>query len=107
MMPQKFLSKVNGLLDENSGEANFGIAELCRELDISRTQLHRKIKAATGQSASHFIRSFRLGKAKELLETTNESVSKVAKQVGFRTPTYFATAFMKEFGCQPSSLRRE
>ena len=73
---------------------------------MSRAQLHRKLKALTNKSATIFIRSIRLQKAKELLETTNMSVKEIAYDVGFSSPAYFSTSFLEEFNVNPSETRK-
>ena len=66
-----FLNQVNQTLEAHLSDENFGIAELCEILKISRAQLHRKLKKLTGQSTSHYISSLRLDSARGLLENTN------------------------------------
>ncbi len=61
----------------------------------------------TGKPATLLIRSMRLEKAKELLETTHKNVSEVCFEVGFNNPGYFSKVFKKEFGVSPSSLQRQ
>ncbi|MBK9013648.1 MAG: helix-turn-helix transcriptional regulator [Saprospiraceae bacterium] len=75
-------------------------------LTMSRAQLHRKLTALTGMSATHFIRLVRLRRAKELLLTTNLSISEIAYEVGFRDPNYFSRTFTEEFGTPPSETRK-
>lgn len=105
IMCYSFLSDINKILEEHFKDNHFGITALCRELGISRVHLHRKIKKASGLSTSHFIRSFRLRKAKELLNKTELSVSEVARQVGFKSSTYFSTAYLVEFGYSPRETK--
>ena len=73
---------------------------------MSRSQLFRKIKALTGQSPSVFIRAIRLERGKELLQTTEMSISEIAYEVGFSTPAYFSDAFLEAFGMRPSQVRK-
>ncbi|MBK8195893.1 MAG: helix-turn-helix domain-containing protein [Lewinellaceae bacterium] len=55
---------------DHLAEEDYSIVHLCRDLGLGRTQLHNKIKALTGQSTSEFVRTVRLNKARELLQTT-------------------------------------
>ncbi|MBK8192231.1 MAG: helix-turn-helix transcriptional regulator [Lewinellaceae bacterium] len=73
---------------------------------MSRTQLHRKLTALTGKSATHYIRSMRLQKARQLLLTTDMTVSEVAFEVGFRHLQHFSNSFAEAFGQPPSSLKK-
>lgn len=101
-----FLSKVQRVVEQNISDEHFGISQLHYALRISRTQLHRKLKAVTGKSASHVIRSIRMSKAKELLETTDLNVSEVSYAVGFSNRSYFTQVFTLEFGHPPSYFKR-
>ncbi|MCP3928588.1 MAG: response regulator, partial [Bacteroidetes bacterium] len=101
-----FMKKLHGILDANLDDENFGIKALSQTLYISRMQLHRKLKALTGKSTSHYLRSFRLQKAKDFLLTSNKSITEIAYDVGFKTPNYFSTSFLKEFGQSPREFRQ-
>lgn len=92
-------------LERHYQEEEFGIKALCSMMSVSRTQLHRKLAALTGQPTSHFIRSFRLEKARELLQSSRMGVTEVAYAVGFKDPYYFSRAFAREFGLSPSEAR--
>ncbi|MCB9337332.1 MAG: helix-turn-helix transcriptional regulator [Lewinellaceae bacterium] len=49
------------------------------------------------------MRSIRLQHAKKLLATSDLTVSEIAYEVGFTSPSYFSTAFLEEFGVAPSA----
>ena len=102
----EFLKKIRENLEANLDQEDYGIVHICRAIGMSRTQLHRKIKALTGQSTSYYLKKIRLHKAKELLETTDMNVSEVAFEVGFRYAQNFSTAYMEEFGIQPSKTSK-
>ncbi len=101
-----FLKKAQAAVEKHFADDDFDIHRLCRALTMSRAQLHRKLTALTGMSATHFIRSIRLQRAKELLQTTNLTVSEIAYEVGFRDPNYFSRTFTEEFGISPSETRK-
>jgi len=68
--------------------------------------MYSKIKAITGKSTSIFIRSIRLQYAKELLATTDKTVSEVAYESGFNDPSWFSRAFKNEFDFSPSDASK-
>lgn len=103
---EQFLRQLTKILDENLENEHFGIPHLCKQLMVSRTQLHRKVKTASGLSTSLFVRQFRLKKAKSLLENSDLQVSEVAYRVGFKNPEYFSRKFSEVFGLPPSSFTR-
>jgi signal transduction histidine kinase/AraC-like DNA-binding protein len=102
----EFIVALKQAVLDNIDDENYGIPEICRDMALSRSQLHRKLKALTDKSTSHFIRSIRLQKAKELLMTTDLNVSEVAYEVGFRNPRYFSTTFSEEFGVTPNEVKK-
>lgn len=101
-----FLQKVLGIVEDQMVNEEFGMPQLCKALNMSRTNLFRKLKALTGQSATDFIRHLRLEKAKVLLETTDMSVTEASYAVGFGSPNYFSRAFQEMFGITPKSVRK-
>ena len=102
----KFMEKVVSLLEKNYKNDRYGILNLYSDMGISRVQLHRKLTALTGQSASNFIRNFRLQKAKKLLLETNKNVSDIAFDTGFTDANYFTRIFTEENGMAPTELRK-
>lgn len=101
----EFIIRFRDAINNNLEDENFGIPEICREVGLSRTQVHHKIKALTGRSTSHYIRSIRLHKAKELLKTSTMNISEIAYEVGFRDPKYFSRTYREEFGQNPKEER--
>ena len=101
-----FMKKVKAIIEVNYADENFSLPQLCREIGMSRTQLFRKMKAVANTAASDLIRSYRLNKAKALLESGDVSVAEVTYQVGFKDPSYFSKLFHEEFGVQPSAVTK-
>ncbi|MDX1913728.1 MAG: ATP-binding protein [Saprospiraceae bacterium] len=101
-----FLQKMREVVERHLSEVDFEMPQLERAMGMSRSQIFRKVKALTGRSPSMFIRSVRLYRAKELLRDPKLSISEVAYEVGFSTPAYFSTAFLEEFGKNPTEFRQ-
>jgi signal transduction histidine kinase/DNA-binding response OmpR family regulator/sugar lactone lactonase YvrE len=99
---QEFLNKFLELIGSNLDKTNFGTEQLANELFVSRTQLHRKILAITGQAPGEFIRIIKLKRAAKLLLDGKLSVTQVAYEIGFSSPAQFTRAFVKQFNCVPS-----
>lgn len=104
-MDEAFIKKLTDLLEINLGNEHFGVHQLADKVGLSRSQLHRKLKAITGKSASRFIRQYRLRKAKEMLTDNVATVSEIAYRVGFSSPTYFNTCFRIYYGYSPGRLK--
>ncbi len=105
-MDELFLKNANSILEKRFADETFSIEELYHDLGISRVQLHRKLMALTGQSASHFIRNYRLEKAKELLLNTSKSVAEIAFETGFSDANYFSRVVAQAFGLPPTDMRK-
>ena len=101
---EKFLNKVFEISEKHLPEEEFSIEEFSNEAGMSRSQLHRKIKALTGKSPSLYLRSVRLTKAKKMIEEKAGNISEIAYTVGFSSPIYFSRCFKDEFGYPPSDL---
>ncbi len=102
---KNFLNKVMEAIEANMHEEDFGVEQLAREAAMSRSQLHRKLVALTGQPPSEVLRNTRLLRAKELLTKKAASPSEVAYKVGFNSHTYFSKCFKDEFGMSPSDVK--
>ncbi|WP_340113191.1 helix-turn-helix domain-containing protein [Maribellus mangrovi] len=100
-----FIARLTSVIEANLGDENFGVNELAEKIGLNRSQVHRRLKKATNKSVSQFIREMRLGKAKELLEKGNLTVSEIAYNVGFGSPSYFIRSFHDYFGYPPGEAK--
>jgi signal transduction histidine kinase/ligand-binding sensor domain-containing protein/AraC-like DNA-binding protein len=104
---QAFVKKVREIIEANLDDSLYAVPALCKELLMSRTQLHRKLTSLTGRSANRFIRLVRLAKAKEMLAENELAITEIAYQTGFSTPGYFSKVFKKETGLSPREYREQ
>ena len=102
---QKFLTQALEILEEYKSDSEFNSASLQQELGVSRTLLHVKLKALTGQSTTEFIRTYRLKYAANLLLQDFGNIAEVAYECGFNDQGYFAKSFRKHFGVAPSEYK--
>jgi signal transduction histidine kinase/ligand-binding sensor domain-containing protein/DNA-binding NarL/FixJ family response regulator len=101
-LEQQFLQKARKIVEENLSDPGFGVTEFSQAMNLSRVQLHRKLKGLINQPASIFIRTIRLMKAEEMLAAKSGNVSQVAYEVGFNNLSWFAECFRQQFGVLPS-----
>lgn len=99
-----FLQKLHDFIDEYIDDPDFGVPHLARKMNLSQSQLYRKIKALTDKSTASYIRSFRLYRSQAFLLEKNLSISEIAYAVGFSSLQYFSDAFLEEFGLRPSEF---
>ncbi len=96
------LAHFNSFIHSHLDDPQLGIEQMGRELGYSRAQLHRKIKALTGESPSRLLRNARLQRARELLQNSSKSVSEIGYEVGFTSPSYFTKSYKEFYGSLPS-----
>ncbi len=101
---EKFIEKVMKFIEDNLGESTLSVEELGKEIGMSRVTLYRKIKALTNQTTIEIIRSVRLKRAAQFLETGHYNVSEVAYMVGFTDLDYFRKCFKEQFNKTPKAF---
>jgi len=106
-MEENFLFKLREIVIQNLADESFGVKELSREIGLSRSQIHRKLKALTGKSVSQFIRETRLEEARKLLEAGTGTAAEISYRVGFNTPSYFNKCFHNYFGITPGEIKKK
>ncbi len=98
-----FLTRIHQVIDEHLDDSLFGVEELVRLLDMSRTSLHRKIKAVTNGSTTELVRNYRLKKAAALLRQGHTSTA-TAYLCGFGSPAYFTKCFRELYQLTPGEF---
>ena len=101
-MDEELLKKAVAIVERHMDDVEFSTDDFAREIYMSRSNLHLKLKAITGESAIDFIRKIRFKKATELLKSGRYTVTEVSSMVGFNSSSYFATCFKKYIGCLPT-----
>jgi len=101
-----FMQKINTVIKVNLENETFDSNALCKAMSMSRTQLFRRLKSLIRQAPANYIKTIRLQKAKEMLETADLTVSEIAYKTGFQTVSHFTKIFKKQYGVPPSLFRR-
>ncbi|MEP6614259.1 MAG: two-component regulator propeller domain-containing protein, partial [Mucilaginibacter sp.] len=102
-----FIKKVLLLIDTNISNPNFSVEELSSEVFVSRYTLYKKILAMTGKTPNELVRSMRLKRAAQLLETGHLTISQICHKVGFKSQKYFVKTFKAEYNTIPSRYTSE
>ncbi len=100
-----FIEMVNKAIQDNLDDSSFGVEELAAEVNLSTSQLYRKLKLLTGQIPNAYLRNYRLQAAADLLAgNPGISVKSVMYEVGIESASHFSHAFKKKFGYSPSEF---
>jgi len=102
-----FLKRAAQIVDARITDPGFTVEEFSILMGLSRSQLFRRIKSATGASVCVFIRGRRLNYAVRLLEEGELPIARVANKAGFSSETYFRKCFKEKFGKTPSEYVNE
>ncbi|WP_195576781.1 helix-turn-helix transcriptional regulator [Paenibacillus sp. 1001270B_150601_E10] len=80
-------------------------AELGEHLNFHPVYIARCMKKQFGSSPLEYLHRYRVHQAKLLLLHTNDSIARIAEEVGFQQASYFSTIFTKYEGLSPRSFR--
>lgn len=105
-MDEVFLNRVKNIIETHIQDQEFNVDLLGKEVGKSRSQLHKKLVSLTGLSASRFIRSYKLQRAKELLQMNVGNISEIYLMVGFSSLAYFGQVYTEQFGYPPSKEKK-
>ncbi|MBN2348000.1 MAG: tetratricopeptide repeat protein [Bacteroidales bacterium] len=101
-----FLEKLKSNVETNLENEQLGVDDLAGLLNMSRSQLHRKVKALTNLAPNEFIRNYRLVRSMELIKKNAGTTAEIAFNVGFSSPSYFTRCFREHFGFPPTELSK-
>ena len=101
-----FITRFKEVIESRLEDSNVSVEDLAADMNLSRVQLYRKVKAVSGASPVELLRTARLNRAYQLLLTSDKSVSEVAYAVGFTAPSYFTKCFKEEYGMVPGDVRK-
>ena len=96
----EFVAKIQEVIADQLADENFSIDTLAEQMNMSRSNFYRKIKALSGMSPNDYLKALRMNKAAELIRGGTR-ISEVAAQVGFTSSSYFAKWFKVQYGVLP------
>jgi len=103
---REFLEKVARIVEERISDHTLTVEDLAASVHMSRSQLHRKLRALLGRTPGALIRGMRLQRAADLVTAGDLQLGQVAYAVGFSDQAHFTRSFKKHFGCTPSAYRQ-
>jgi len=100
-----FYAVVDNYFSDNSNLTLPTVEKLANELNVSSSYLSDMLRSITGQNTQQHIHNKLIEKAKEILITTNLSVSEIAYQLGFEYPQSFSKLFKSKTNFTPIKYR--
>ncbi len=102
---ERFLKLALEVIEKNIGDCNFDVNSFYPEMNMSRMQLFRKLKALVNQTPGELIRNMRLQRAAQLLKQNFGNIAEITYEVGFNNLSYFAKCFREKYGVLPSEFK--
>lgn len=99
-----FVNSCVSFITKHLNDENYSISDLASDMAVSRSQLHRKLIALTGLSASNFFNMVRIEFSKDLLRKKELTITEIAYQCGFNSQSYFTKTFTEYTGESPSKF---
>lgn len=100
---KQFLANFTHELEKNIENPDFRVETIAKNLAVSERQLYRKLKGLMNVTPADFLRSYRLTRAYELIES-GTPVSHIAFSVGFSSHSYFSRCFKAKYGKTPTEF---
>ena len=101
----EFYTRLLDIIKRDMHDSELNVDTLAAKMGLGRSQFYRKIKALTNHSPVELLRKLRLKRSRELLLTTEKTISEVAYEVGFTSPAYFTRCYREAFGETPTEMR--
>jgi AraC-like DNA-binding protein len=101
-----FLKKLQEAVAAHLSYPGLDVDQLCSIMNMSRRNLYRKIKRASGLTPLELINDLRLKRAAELLESGDKRMYEIADEIGFKSRIVFTRNFTREFGMSPTEYSK-
>ena len=86
---------------------DWSLDKMAKLTGFSVSQFVFQYKKYYKESPINDLINYRLSKAQFMLESGNDSISKIAMDCGFSTPYYFSRIFKKRLGVSPKEYRKK
>lgn len=96
-----FMENVVRIIEERIMDPQLSVEELSKNLAMSRSSLHKKLKSLSGHVPNELIKLVKLKHAARLLRQGGQSMAEIAYLSGFNSPSYFSRCFLQQFQVSP------
>lgn len=98
------VQKVQRMMRDSPSERR-SLGEYAESVNLSVWRLCRIFRAQTGMSPIEYLRSLKMERARQLLQTSFLSVRDIARQVGLGDASHFVRDFKNTYGVTPAQYR--
>ncbi len=99
---ENFITHLMEFIEKEAKNPYLKVEDFYTNLGLSKSKMYRKMILLTGKSPNSFLLEYRLKQSLSLLQNQNCSISEVAFDSGFNSPSYFTKCFRKKYGAMPT-----
>ncbi|CAN7622658.1 AraC family transcriptional regulator [Paenibacillus sp. LjRoot153] len=96
---------IKEMIEEQYKDLNLSMQSIASAMKLSSAHVSKQFRLHESVSISEYINDVRLGKALQLLETKDYSITRIMEMVGYNNESYFFKLFKKKFGITPKEYR--
>jgi AraC-like DNA-binding protein len=100
----EFVQQLENYVEQHLQE-HLTLESVARHMYMSQSQLVRRVRKEAGKTFVEFLTMYRIKEAKTLLRESEWTAQTISQFVGFKSPDYFYTFFLRHVGCTPSEFR--
>ena len=104
---EQFIIRLNNIIETQLDNCDLDVKFITETLGIGRASLYAKMKTLLGVGVNDYINRYRIGRAAELLVTTDHTIQEIASMCGFSNQRYFSTVFKQAKGVAPTHYREQ
>ena len=101
------LERAKACIETHLSDPELSLSLVSQELALTPTYFSAFFIREMGMGFNEYVTGLRMEKAKKLLDETNEKISRIAQDCGFRSASYFIVVFRKQMGISPSEYRNK
>jgi len=107
--PSEYSAPITKVIDwlRQHLEENVSVSGLAEVAGLSTSYFRRWFHREVGSSPSDYVTQLRIERSKQLLTQTDQSITKIAMELGYNTSAYFTAVFHRETGMTPTEFRRQ
>lgn len=102
----EMVKEASAYIYQHFSEVDLRLSDIANSVNISPAHFTTVFSQETGKTVTEFITEVRMGEARILLRTTNQTHYEISLAVGYRDVSYFSRLFKKYHNVSPGNYRK-
>ena len=82
------------------------LQEVAHSVNLSASRLQHLFKADTNMTPAQYLKSLRMQRAKQLIDSTYLNTKEIMRRVGMKDESHFVREFKRVYGLPPGSYKQ-